>query len=122
MKLKWSVLIFTVFFLAFFLTAKDAVLKERFVQRKPAIDALKDQEKIGENNVGKLVVRGQLNANENELVNAENADRETVYQKIALKHDSTPQEVGKRRALKIADLATPGQWLQDPDGHWYRKQ
>lgn len=122
MKLKWSVLLFTVFFLAVvFLTAETPALKERFIQRKPAIDALKNQEKVGENNVGKLVVRGQLNATENEMVNAENADRDTVYQEIAGSLNITPLEVGKRRALQIATIAAAGHWLQDPDGHWYRK-
>lgn len=122
MKLKCSVLIFTVFFLAaVFLTAEDAALKERFLQRKPAIDALKNQEKVGENNVGKLIVRGQLSSKENELVNAENADREIVYQEIAKSLNITSQEVGKRRALQIANVASPGQWLQAPDGRWYRK-
>ncbi|HLP62097.1 MAG TPA: YdbL family protein [Candidatus Deferrimicrobium sp.] len=122
MKLKWSVLIFGMFFLAaVFLTAEDAALKQRFLERKPAIDALKNQEKVGENNVGKLVVRGQLNANENQMVNAENADRETVYQEIAGGLNISSQEVGKRRALQIASIASPGHWLQHPDGHWYRK-
>jgi len=122
MRVKWSVLIFIGMFLAaVFLTAEDPALKARFLQRKPAIDALKNQEKVGENNVGKLVARGQLNANENEMVNAENADRETVYQEIARGLNITSQEVGKRRALQIANLAGPGHWLQHPDGHWYRK-
>ncbi|MCU0287492.1 MAG: YdbL family protein [Acidobacteria bacterium] len=122
MKSKWSIIIFCMFFLAaVFLTAEDAALKARFLQRKPAVDALKNQEKLGENNVGKLVVRGQLNPNENEMVNAENADRETVYQEIARELNISSQEVGKRRALKIAELAGPGHWLQHPDGHWYKK-
>ncbi len=122
MSSKRSVLIFIgIFLAAVFLTAEDAALKQRFLQRKPAIDALKNLEKVGENNVGKLVARGQLNPNENEMVSAENTDRETVYQEIARGLNITSQEVGKRRALQIANLANPGHWLQHPDGHWYQK-
>lgn len=122
MSSKRSVLIFIgIFLAAVFLTAEDAALKARFLQRKPAIDALKNQEKVGENNVGKLVARVQLNPNENEMVSAENTDRETVYQEIARGLNITSEEVGKRRALQIANLASPGHWLQHPDGHWYRK-
>ncbi|MCX6578908.1 MAG: YdbL family protein [Candidatus Aminicenantes bacterium] len=122
MNSKRNVLIFIGLFLAaVFLTAETQALKERFIQRKPAIDALKNQEKVGENNVGKLVVRGQVNAKENEIVNAENTDRETVYQEIAGGLNITSLEVGKRRALQIANLASPGHWLQNPDGQWRRK-
>lgn len=122
MSSRKSVLILVVIFLAaVFLTAEDAALKERFIQRKPAIDTMKSQEKVGENNVGKLVARAQLNANENQIVMAENTDRETVYQEIARSLNISSEEVGKRRALQIANLAAPGTWLQHPDGHWYRK-
>lgn len=122
MNKKRSVLILIgIFLAAVFLTAEDAALKERFIQRKPAIDAMKSQEKVGENNVGKLVARAQLNANENQIVTAENTDRETVYQEIGRSLNITSEEVGKRRALQIATLAGPRTWLQHPDGHWYRK-
>jgi uncharacterized protein YdbL (DUF1318 family) len=123
MKLKSNVLFFIGFFLAVvFSTAEDQALKARFLQRKPVIERMKNQEKVGENNVGKLVPRAQLNKNENGIVRAENADRETVYQEIARKFNISLLKVGQRRALKIAQLARPGHWLQHPDGHWYRKE
>lgn len=122
MKFKSRVLFFIGFFLAVvFLAAEDQALKERFLQRKPVIEGMKNQEIVGENNVGKLVPRAQLSGNENEIVNAENADREKVYQEIAGRLNITLLEVGQRRALQIAELASPGHWLQHPDGHWYRK-
>jgi uncharacterized protein YdbL (DUF1318 family) len=123
MKLKSNVLFFIGFFLAVvFSTAEDQALKARFLQRKPVIERMKNQEKVGENNVGKLVPRAQLNENENGIVRAENADRETVYQEIAGKFNISLLKVGQRRALQIAELARPGHWLQHPDGHWYRKE
>jgi uncharacterized protein YdbL (DUF1318 family) len=123
MKFKSRVLFLIGFFLAVvFLTAEDQALKARFLQRKPVIERMKNQEKVGENNVGKLVPRAQLNENENGIVRAENADRETVYQEIAGKFNISLLKVGQRRALQIAELARPGHWLQHPDGHWYRKE
>lgn len=122
MKFKSRVLFLIGFFLAVvFLTAEDQALKARFLQRKPVIERMKNQEKVGENNVGKLVPRAQLNGNETEIVNAENADRGKVYQEIAGRLNITLLKVGQRRALQIAQLASPGHWLQHPDGHWYRK-
>jgi uncharacterized protein YdbL (DUF1318 family) len=123
MKVKWSVLFFTaVFFLTGFLAAEDAAMKERFLQRLPVINELKVQAKVGEDNVGKLALRTSLADKENELVAAENADRETVYRDIAAKISTSALEVGKRRALQIAKLAIPGTWLQHVDGHWYQKE
>jgi uncharacterized protein YdbL (DUF1318 family) len=123
MKLKRSlVLIGGFFFLAGFLAAETAALKERFLQRKPVIDQWKAQAKVGEDNVGKLVVRAPLNEKESKTVAAENADRETVYQEIAANLNIPSHEVGKRRAVQIAGLASPGTWLQHADGHWYQKK
>ncbi len=105
-----------------FLCAQSPELKARFLKRKPAINALKNQGKVGENNVGKLTPRAALNPGENRLINAENSDRETAYRDIARRLNVLPVEVGKRRALKIAQLAKPGHWLQGPKGRWYRKK
>ena len=75
----------------------------------------------GQNNLGKLEARGTLNPQQQQSVDAENADRETVYLGISKQVGSTPLDVGKRRAAKIAEVASPGHWLQHPDGHWYQK-
>ena len=123
MKARWSLLFFAgIFPVRRFLTAEDPALKDRFLQRKPIIDEWKIQAKVGEDNLGKLVSRAPLNDKEKEIVGAENADRETVYQEIAAKLNITLVEVGKRRAVQIAGLASPGTWLQHPDGHWYQKE
>ena len=61
------------------------------------------------------------NGENDALVNAENADRQAVYADIAQRTGTTAQEVGKRRALQIAQLAAPGHWLQAADGRWYQK-
>jgi len=104
------------------LTAQDDQgLKARFLQRKPFIDEMKNRGAIGENNVALLAFRGSVNEQERKIVEEENTDRRTIYMKIAKKHGVPVEEVGGRRALKTAQIALPGHWLQDPKGNWYRK-
>jgi len=113
-----------VFLMALLAAAESAELKERFLQRKPLLDKMKDQGWIGETNLGFLAFRGEAGkTRENEhLVQAENRDRGTVYAEIAAKVNTGVVEVGKRRAAQIAALAAAGHWLQDAEGNWYQKQ
>ncbi len=97
------------------------IVKQRMVQRVPAIDALKDRGAVGENNRGLLEARGPLAAGEQETVAAENSDRQTVYAALAQQTGSSAEAVGRNRAGKIAAASTPGVWLQDAGGQWYRK-
>ena len=96
-------------------------LKQRFKNRKPQIRNLKTAGVIGENNLGKLVIRKQGNAEAQRLVREENTDRGKVYADIAKRTNTTSQVVGKRRAAKIAQIAQKGDWLQNVAGKWYRK-
>jgi uncharacterized protein YdbL (DUF1318 family) len=83
---------------------------------------MKNQGKVGENNRGLLEVRSpNVNDKERAIVQAENADRRKVYQRIAANVGSNPNVVGKRRAAQIAQNSAPGHWLQDAEGNWYRK-
>ena len=52
---------------------------------------------------------------------AENSDRQKVYEAIAAKEGTSPELVGRRRALQIAENASAGTWLQAADGSWSRK-
>ena len=110
--------------LAVLAPAESAELKARFLERKPMLDKMKDLGWIGENNFGFLVFRGEAgNSEENaHVVQAENDDRGTVYAEIAVKLDTSAEEVGKRRAVQIAKLAAAGHWLQDAEGGWYQKK
>lgn len=112
------------FVMALLAGAESAQLKERFLQRKPQLDRMKDQGWIGENNLGFLAFRGEAGkTKENaQLVQAENEDRGAVYAEIAAKVNASAAEVGKRRALQIANLAAAGHWLQDAEGNWYQKK
>lgn len=116
---KYLILIATLALSLLGTAAMAGALKDRIIQRKPAIEALLAQGTIGENNLGLLEYRGE-EANL-EVVKAENADRITVYKAIAKKTGTTMNVVGARRAAKIAQKAHPGTWLQDGNGKWYRK-
>ncbi|MBU4267506.1 MAG: YdbL family protein [Acidobacteria bacterium] len=112
------------FLLTVSVQAESAELKERFLQRKPLLEQMKTLEWIGENNLGFLAFRsdaGQSKENA-KVVNAENQDRKTIYAEIAVKLNTSAEEVGKRRAVQIAALAAVGHWLQDAEGNWYQKK
>ncbi len=94
-------------------------IKERMKERVPAINALKVQGVIGENNIGLLEYRGAEQGIG--VVHDENRDRATVYKAIAKKAGTTMNVVGQRRAVKIAEQAPAGTWLQSVDGRWYQK-
>jgi len=96
-------------------------IKARIKARRPAILELKTAGIIGENSAGYLEFRGSKKKNE-DVVKAENSDRKIVYKKIGKKTGTTAEVVGQRRALKIAELAKPGEWLQDANGKWYQKE
>jgi uncharacterized protein YdbL (DUF1318 family) len=103
------------------LTAAGAAsLKERFIQRLPVIQELKQKGIVGENNQGFLAYRSNDKARQ-DLVDAENADRRKVYEAIAKQQKTTVEVVGQRRAMQIAQKAKSGEWLQAADGKWYRK-
>jgi uncharacterized protein YdbL (DUF1318 family) len=100
---------------------QDDPIKERFLKRKPILDQLKNDGFIGENNQGYVEFRIS-NDEYTELVEQENADRRVIYQRIAKRHGTDVEVVGRRRAVQIAKIAKKGHWLQDEEGRWYRKE
>jgi uncharacterized protein YdbL (DUF1318 family) len=99
-----------------------SVLRKHQEQRLPALDALKASGVVGENNQGLVEVRGNAGDYAANLVADENHDRGVVYALFARKYNMAPEEVGLRRARKIAEKSKPGIWLQAPDGTWYQKK
>ena len=95
-------------------------IKNRMKERLPAIVELKNKGIVGENNLGYLEFVGAKKEKEG-MVAAENKDRAKVYEAIAKKQNTTAQKVGERRAIKIAEIADPGDWLKDRSGKWYQK-
>jgi uncharacterized protein YdbL (DUF1318 family) len=94
-------------------------VKERMAARLAAIDDLKARGVVGENHRGFLEFVGAVE--QGDLVAAENADRRQVYAAIAQQTGTTPEVVGRRRALQSAENSRPGVRLQRPDGTWYTK-
>lgn len=123
MRKHTQLLTVLVMLLALFFTgslAGAASIKERMASRIPAINALKDQGLVGENNGGYLEYRSS-NRPSQDVVSAENNDRKSVYSAIAKKEGASAELVGQRRAKMIADNGKSGHWFQSPDGSWYTK-
>ena len=98
-------------------------IKANMQKRLPAINALLKRGVIGEGNNGCLAVLGTLTEDERKMVEAENQDRQTVYKAIARQQGQgvTPEQVGQRRALQIAERAPAGTRIQNAEGKWQTK-
>jgi hypothetical protein len=96
-------------------------IQARMIARLPTIKALKDKGLVGENNKGFLEFIGQQKEKQ-DVVTAENQDRQQVYEAIAKQQGTTVELVGQHRAIQIANKAQPGEWLQDANGKWYQKK
>ncbi len=99
----------------------SAGIKERMKERLPAIAALKSQGIIGENNRGYLGYVTGKRAQE-DLIAAENKDRNAIYNYIAKQQKTTVNIVEVNQAKRKAQKAKPGEFFQNPDGTWQRKQ
>jgi uncharacterized protein YdbL (DUF1318 family) len=113
--------LFASLFIVTLLPAQDRALMERMRERLPQIDSLLTSQTVGEGNRGLLIARAELSDEQKALVEAENRDRVAVYNAIARRTESTPEVVGRQRALQIRERAAEGVWLQDEDGNWYRQ-
>ncbi len=123
MKKKATVTILSILFCIVFAAGAFASAKEirgRMISRLPEIKALKAKGLVGENNKGYLEFVGQQKEKQ-EVVTAENQDRQKVSQAIAKQQGTKAELVGKHRAIQIAAKAPPGTWLQDANGKWYKK-
>ena len=123
MKRNTIIAILAVLILGLMITnghSSSQAIKQRMIDRLPVITALKAKGLIGEDNRGYLQFIGQKKENE-EVVTAENKDRQMVYEAIAKQQGTTVELVGQHRAIQIAAKALPGEWLQDANGKWYKK-
>jgi uncharacterized protein YdbL (DUF1318 family) len=97
--------------------------QEQMKKRLPEVAQLKTQKVVGETSAGYLALV-QANAPDavRKVVEAENADRKTIYTAIAAKTGSDADRVGQQRGKEIADRAAPGVMLQRDDGTWHEKK
>ena len=85
------------------------------------VKGLKNKGLVGEDSRGFLAYVTEKKVAE-EVVKAVNADRLKAYQKIAVEHKVSVDEVGKNRAVQLAAEASPGEWIQAADGKWQQKK
>lgn len=96
-------------------------VRSRMEQRIGPVNVLKDRGAVGENNRGLLEGRGALGGADQQVVNDENADRRKVYAALAAQTGASADEVGRKRAAQLAELARSGHWVQTAGGEWRRK-
>ena len=113
------ILVFSLLTLNAWASSADAI-KQRMLERLPVINTLKNQGIIGEDSDGYLQYRGSEQP-QKDLINAENQDREAVYEAIAKKEGAKLLLVGQRRAQQILELGKTGHWYRKSDGTWYKK-
>ena len=99
-------------------------MRERRRARRDQIKAWKSAQLIGENNRGLLAActsDGKLSSTVQKVVDAENADRQQVFQAIAAKQNITPEAVAQRWASYMAGRAAQWTFVQDAAGNWTEK-
>jgi len=97
----------------------DAV-KDRMIQRLPAIADLKTKGIIGEDNRGYLGFVAGSRVME-EVIAAENSDRRAVYEIFAKQQNTSLDVVESVQGARKAEKANPGEFYQNRDGQWVKK-
>jgi uncharacterized protein len=105
-------------------------LKDSIKQRSNAIKPYMDRGNIGIGQDGLLRIRSTdgLNLKERaetqQLVEAENRDREALYAEIAKANNIPKENIPKIKSIFAKtwiEQAQPGWWIQDSQGNWKRK-
>ena len=95
-------------------------LQDRMKARLPEIVTLKSKGVIGETYQGYLEFVG-ASRDGADIVEAENADRKTLYTAIGKKTGASAEQVGSRAALKWKENLAAGEYFKNSDGTWIRK-
>jgi uncharacterized protein YdbL (DUF1318 family) len=105
-------------------------LKDSIKNRSNSIKPFMDRGNVGITRDGLLTVRTSegLNLKERaevqQLVGAENRDREALYLEIAKANDIAKESVPKIKTIfakSWIEQAQPGWWIQDAQGNWRKK-
>lgn len=105
-------------------------LRDSIKRRSGAIKPYMDKGSAGINQSGLLVVRSseglslKERAEVQQLIEAENRDREALYAEIAKANNIPPDAVPKIKGIfakSWIDQAQSGWWIQDSQGNWKRK-
>lgn len=101
--------------------SKMQQLRERFKERYPQVQALKQAGTIGETDEGYLAFVKEKDSKAEKIVDAENADRKALYAQIAQQENTTPELVAVRNAKRNFEKAQPGEYLRE-NGKWKKKE
>jgi uncharacterized protein len=105
-------------------------LKDSIKKRSEAIKPYMDRANVGIARDGLLTVRSteglslKERAEVQQLVGAENRDREALYVEIAKANNIATEAVPKIKAIfakSWVEQAQPGWWIQDAQGNWRKK-
>jgi uncharacterized protein YdbL (DUF1318 family) len=105
-------------------------LKDSIKQRSNSIKPYMDRGNVGIRQDGLLTIRTAegLNLKERaeiqQLVEAENRDREALYAEIAKANNIPKENIPKIKSIfakSWIDQAQPGWWIQDSQGNWKKK-
>jgi uncharacterized protein YdbL (DUF1318 family) len=105
-------------------------LKDSIKQRSNAIKPYMDRGNIGIRQDGLLTIRNtegvnlKQRAETQQLVEAENRDREALYAEIAKANGIPKENIPKIKTIfakSWTEQAQPGWWIQDSQGSWKRK-
>jgi uncharacterized protein YdbL (DUF1318 family) len=91
---------------------RQAQLIQQRAARHPQIEAMLDNQLVGESHTGVLVPRASLSAGQQALVNAENADRAELYTLEAAKKNTPVDEVVLGYYLARLEHINKGTWVE----------
>jgi uncharacterized protein YdbL (DUF1318 family) len=91
---------------------RQAQLVQQRAARHPQIEAMLDQQLVGESHTGVLVPRASLSASQQALVSAENADRAELYKLEAAEKNTTVDEVALGYYLARLEHINKGAWAE----------
>jgi uncharacterized protein YdbL (DUF1318 family) len=91
---------------------RQAQLLQQRAARHPQLEAMLDNQLVGESHTGVLVPRASLSANHQALVNTENADRAELYKLEAAKKNTTVDEVTLGYYLARLEHVNKGTWVE----------
>jgi uncharacterized protein YdbL (DUF1318 family) len=96
-------------------------LQKRFKERHAQIQKLKSDGTIGETYKGYVEFVDKKDPASEDLVKSENTDRQTLYEVLAKKENTTAEKVADRNAKRNFERAKAGEYLQDSTGKWQKK-
>jgi uncharacterized protein YdbL (DUF1318 family) len=91
---------------------REAQLIRQMAARHPQIAAMLDSHLVGESHTGFLVAKGSLSANQQAVIDAEDADRAELYKLEAAKKNTTVDQVALAYYMARLEHVNKGTWVE----------